>query len=213
MTDRPSGRTIAEAIQAVASSLPRRHAPRNDRTWLPSSLRAVRRTARQSPTLRRPKLRKLWAHYAKQTQFATSGYIRGDSGFEGGRYEIRDTRYAQIVWTECQTKPIRCVFELIMEVVLKTKPIGAAGTAAIEDWRLGIGDSLGWPKWPCGRNAKQTQFATFGYIAGGIGRADGWRFGIRGWQMRDTRYEIRDTRRPCGQNVKQSQFPAFLAQE
>jgi hypothetical protein len=56
---------------------------------------------------------------AKQTQFASFGYIEVGAA----RYEIRDTRYASVVWT-----------------LRQTNPIGAGETPAIADRGFGIGD-------------------------------------------------------------------------
>jgi hypothetical protein len=82
------------------------------------------------------------ARCAKQTQSTTFGYIVGGFGrgrpvrleIGGTRYEIRFTRYASTVWTECQTKPI-CPFS-----GLKTA-MGPEDEVNLGDWRLGI---AGW---------------------------------------------------------------------
>jgi hypothetical protein len=63
------------------------------------------------------------------TPWAAPGSGHGASTGEPGpgvrdaRYEIRDSRYASTVWTECQTKPICAVLGLEMRVREETKPI------------------------------------------------------------------------------------------
>jgi hypothetical protein len=72
------------------------------------------------------------------------------------------------------------------------------------DWGLRIWDWGCKGRWSasrtCGRNAKQSQSATFGYVAVASEAV-----------ARDTRCEIRDTRGRCQRRAKQTQFLRFWA--
>jgi hypothetical protein len=106
-----------------------------------------------------------------------------------------------------QTKPILAVFGLKMRVAWKTKPIGAAGG---RDWGLRIAD---WGFANAGHGAsgaqcaKQSQFASLGYIGAAGGRD--WGLRIRRRQMRDTRYASRDTRGGVSAAPNKANFRVF----
>jgi hypothetical protein len=79
----------------------------------------------------------------------------------------------------------------------------AAAGGCVWEWAMAEGGlEIRDSRPPCGRRAKQTLFASFGYIGA-----------VEGARLRVGDSGARDTGRSCGRNVKQSQFAGFLGQE